>query len=98
MLIRRLLREGRAVLEARAHCLTHEHPGVFKARTREAAELLLGPRCSRLLLGSFGSSLSTIPLPPLGDRALAASLCVSSSFRSRTDPGGRQVGPWKAPE
>lgn len=44
MLIRRLLREGGGpVLEARAHCLTHEHPGVFKARTREAAELLLGP-------------------------------------------------------
>lgn len=55
------------MLEARAHCLTREHPGVFKARTLEAAELLLGPRGSRLLLGSFGSPpLSTIPLPPHG--------------------------------
>lgn len=67
------------MLEARAHCLTHEHPGVFKARTREAAELLLGPR--DCCLGRSVLLFPLIPLLPLGDRALAASLCISFSFR-----------------
>lgn len=63
------------MLEARAHGLTREHPGVFKARTREAAELLLGPRGSRLPLGSFGSPLSSIPLAtPRGPRSRRVSL------------------------